>query len=64
MLYDIVKFEYPNCFEPVSVVKRRVSLETAQAHCQRDDTKCEGEWFHGYTASKPIKSNDSREEWS
>lgn len=52
MRYDIVKYEYPNFFEPTALVKLNVSLEEAQAHCQRDDTKVDGEWFHGYTESK------------
>lgn len=47
-VYEIVKFEYPDCFFPVEVVKQGLTLNEAQAHCQRDDTHEEGKWFHGY----------------
>lgn len=51
MTYKIVLFNYPNCFKPVKTIRRGLTLEQAQEHCSRPDTKGgEGEsaWFHGY----------------
>ena len=46
--YEIVRFDYPDCFFPKQVIKSGLTLEEAQAHCQRDDTYVAGEWFDGY----------------
>lgn len=43
--YKIVRFKFN---EDNEVVVRGLTLEQAQAHCQRDDTHGEG-WFDGYT---------------
>tara|TARA_R110002126_G_scaffold77561_1_gene193336 strand:- start:344 stop:499 length:156 start_codon:yes stop_codon:yes gene_type:complete len=42
--YKIIKFKFNGT---PRVIKRGLTLEQAQAHCQRDDTQGEG-WFHGY----------------
>jgi hypothetical protein len=43
--YKIVRFRFKD--EPEDIV-RGLTLEQAQAHCQREDTHGEG-WFDGYT---------------
>lgn len=44
MTYKIIRFRYDG---NKRVIKRGLSLEEAQAHCKRDDTRGEG-WFDGY----------------
>lgn len=45
MTYKIIRF-YVN--KPNKVMQTGLTLEEAQAHCQRDDTHGDG-WFDGYT---------------
>lgn len=43
--YKIVRFYRED--KPADVIVRGLTLEQAQAHCQRDDTSGDG-WFDGY----------------
>lgn len=52
--YAIVRFEFPNFFEPTKVIKRGVTLQQAQDHCSREDTRKEGKWFDGYKKMKDL----------
>jgi hypothetical protein len=45
MSYRIVRMRFD---KPSRVIKRGLTLEQAQAHCQRGETHGEG-WFDGYT---------------
>jgi uncharacterized protein YciI len=42
--YEIVRFQFK---APSEVIKRGLTLEEAQAWCERDDTHGDG-WFDGY----------------
>lgn len=44
--YRIVRFYQDD--RPTKVIKTGLTLETAQQHCNRDDTRGTG-WFDGYT---------------
>jgi len=44
--YKIVRFFRDERREPTTI-KRGLTLEEAQAHCQREDTEGE-DWFDGY----------------
>ena len=44
-MYKIIRFRFEGEQE---VIKEGLTLEQAQEHCQREDTKGEG-WFDGYT---------------
>jgi hypothetical protein len=46
--YKIVRF-YRDEFKNNKTIKKGLTLEEAQKHCQRDDTKGE-DWFDGYTS--------------
>ena len=43
-MYKIIRFRFEG---NNTVVKRGLTLEEAQAHCRRDDTRGDG-WFDGY----------------
>ena len=44
--YKIVRFRREEA-APQEIIVRGLTLEQAQAHCKRDDTKGDG-WFDGY----------------
>lgn len=47
--YKIVRFVFDEADpDHGKVIKRGLSLEEAQEHCQREDTHGDG-WFDGYT---------------
>lgn len=46
--YKIIRFRFNGNSK---VIKRGLTLEQAQAHCQREDTHGEG-WFDGYEEEK------------
>ena len=54
-MYKIVRFTFDkNHPDNHKVIKRGLTLEEAQAHCQRDDTREKGVWFDGYSLD-PLK---------
>lgn len=46
--YNIVRIYYPGLNRETEVVRTGLTLEEAQAHCRREDTREEGVWFDGY----------------
>lgn len=48
--YKIVRF-YRDENTPSRTIKEGLTLEQAQAHCKRPDTRGEG-WFDGYTEER------------
>jgi len=46
MTYKIIRFRFKGANR---VIKRGLTLEAAQAHCRRPDTRGDG-WFDGYDA--------------
>ena len=48
--YKIVRF-YQELGKPNRTIKKGLTLEQAQKHCNREDTHGEG-WFDGYTATE------------
>ena len=49
--YKIVRFHFSQ--PGPTTVKTGLTLEEAQAHCQRDDTHGEG-WFDGYDLDRNV----------
>ena len=48
-MYKIVRFCFDtNHLDHHKVIKSGLTLEEAQDHCQRDDTREQGVWFDGY----------------
>ena len=43
--YKIIRFRFEGTNR---VIKKGLTLQEAQEHCQRDDTRGDG-WFDGYT---------------
>ena len=50
MSYKIIRFYKKDGFPGPAreTIKTGLTLEEAQEHCQRDDTRLEGVWFDGY----------------
>jgi hypothetical protein len=49
-MYKILRFTFDdNHLDNHKVIKTGLTEEEAQEHCQREDTRKEGVWFHGYT---------------
>jgi hypothetical protein len=46
--YKIVRY-FADADKPSKTIKKNVTLEEAQEHCNDPETKKEGEWFDGYT---------------
>lgn len=55
MTYKIVRFRYNGA---TRVIKRGLTLEEAQAHCRRPDTKGP-DWFDGYTEESSKTSSSA-----
>lgn len=51
-MYKIVRYYAPHLNRAKRTIKRGLTLEQAQAHCSRPDTKREGKWFDGYTKER------------
>ena len=47
--YNIVRFYAPQLNRKSRVIKKGLSLEQAQKHCNDPKTRKEGEYFDGYT---------------
>ena len=47
--YKIVRFYAPGQPFSNTTIKTGLTLEEAQEHCSREDTRKEDEWFDGYT---------------
>ena len=48
--YSIIRFYAPHLSKGSRVIKRGLTLEEAQEHCKRPETRRDGEWFDGYDA--------------
>ena len=46
--YSIVRFYAPHLNKSSRVIQRGLTLEEAQEHCKRPETRRDGEWFDGY----------------
>ena len=49
MSYNIIRSYHPSLDRSDRIVQRGLTLEQAQAHCRRPDTRKEGQWFDCYT---------------
>jgi hypothetical protein len=49
--YSIIRF-YRDDNRESEVIERGLTLEQAQAHCRRPDTREEGVWFDGYASER------------
>ena len=49
MSYNIIRSYHPSLRRSDKIMQRGLTLEQAQAHCRRPDTRKEGQWFDCYT---------------
>jgi hypothetical protein len=49
MSYKIIRSYHPALRRSDKVMQTGLTLEQAQAHCRRPDTRKDGEWFDCYT---------------
>jgi hypothetical protein len=49
--YRVVRFYRDTWLEPREVIDTGLTLDEAQAHCRRDDTRGD-DWFDGYEEEK------------
>jgi hypothetical protein len=49
MSYNIIRSYHPSLRRSDKIMQRGLTLEQAQAHCRRPDTRKAGEWFDCYT---------------
>ena len=54
-MYTILRYYRDQ--RPFEVIQTGLTLSQAQAHCQREDTRKEGEWFDGYEESKRVRDH-------
>ncbi len=47
--YKIIRFYFPGVEHGNEIIDTGLTLEEAQKHCRRDDTRQEGVFFDGYT---------------
>ena len=59
--YAIVRMEFPNPFSYTKMVRHGLTLEEAQEHCQREDTREEGEWFDAFMKHEDLHPDDQEE---
>ena len=55
--YKIVRFTFGE-YDKNKTIKRGLTLEEAQEHCQRDDTHEAGVWFDGYTKEHDFSAKE------
>lgn len=46
--YSIYRFYAPHLRRERELIETGLTLEEAQAHCNREDTREAGQWFDGY----------------
>ena len=47
-MYKVIRFYHPSQNKENEVIQEGLTLQEAQDHCQRDDTRQEGIYFDGY----------------
>lgn len=63
-MYKIVRFTFDeNHPDNHRVIKTGLTLEEAQEHCQRDDTREKGVWFDGYDEEQTMSNKVNMAYW-